>query len=41
MLKGKGKNISNRKQGYSASSEPSYHTITSPGYPQYTGKARL
>ena len=32
MAKGKGKNISNRNQGYLASSEPSSPTIASPGY---------
>jgi hypothetical protein len=33
MARGKGKNISNRKQGYMASSEPSSHTTASPEYP--------
>ena len=32
MVKGKGKNISNRIQGYLASSEPSSPTTASPGY---------
>jgi hypothetical protein len=32
-VRGKGKNISNRNQGYLASSEPSSPTIASPGYP--------
>jgi hypothetical protein len=33
MVRGKGKNISNRNQGYLASSEPSFPTIVSSGYP--------
>jgi hypothetical protein len=33
MVRGKHKNISNRNQGYLASSEPSSPTIASPGYP--------
>jgi chromosome segregation ATPase len=33
MVRGKGKNISNRNQGYLASSEPS-STTASPGYPK-------
>ena len=33
MVRGKGKNISNRNQGYLASSEPSSPTTASPGYP--------
>ena len=32
MVRGKGKNISSRNQGYLASSEPSSHTTASPGY---------
>ena len=32
MVRGKRKNISNRNQGYLASSEPNSPTITSPGY---------
>jgi hypothetical protein len=32
MARGKSKNISNRKQGYLASSEPSSLTTTRPGY---------
>jgi hypothetical protein len=32
MGRGKGKNISNRNQGYLASSEPSSSTTASPGY---------
>jgi hypothetical protein len=32
MVRGKCKNISNRNQGYLATSEPSYHTTASPGY---------
>jgi hypothetical protein len=33
MERGKGKNKSNRNQGYLASSEPSFPTTTIPGYP--------
>jgi hypothetical protein len=33
MARGKGKNISNRNQGYLASSETSSPTIVRPGYP--------
>jgi hypothetical protein len=33
MARSKGKNISNRNQGYLASSEPSSPTTASPGYP--------
>jgi hypothetical protein len=33
MAKGKHKNISNRNQGYLASSEPSSPTMVNPGYP--------
>ena len=33
MVRGKGKNISKRNQGYLASSEPSSHTTVNPGYP--------
>ena len=33
MERGKGKNISNRNQGYLASSEPSSPMTASPGYP--------
>jgi hypothetical protein len=33
MARGKGKNISNRNQGYLASSEPSSPTTVSTGYP--------
>jgi hypothetical protein len=33
MARGKGKKISNRNQGYKASSEPSSSTAGSPGYP--------
>jgi hypothetical protein len=32
MAKDKSKNISNRNQGYLASSEPSYPNMASPGY---------
>jgi hypothetical protein len=38
MVRGKGKNISNRKQGYLASSEPSTPTTASPGYPNILEK---
>jgi hypothetical protein len=34
ILRGKGKNISNRNEGYLESSEPSSPTIASPGYPK-------
>jgi hypothetical protein len=34
MARGKGKNISNRNQGYLASSEPSSPTTASPAYPK-------
>ena len=33
MVRGKDKNISNRNQGYLASSEPRSPTTVSPGYP--------
>jgi hypothetical protein len=33
MVKGKGKKISNKNQGYLESSEPSSPTTASPGYP--------
>jgi hypothetical protein len=33
MAKGKGKNLTNRNQDYSPSSEPSTPTSASPGYP--------
>jgi gas vesicle protein len=33
MVRGKGKNISNRNQGYLELSEPSSPTTSSPGYP--------
>jgi hypothetical protein len=33
MARGKGKNISNRNQDYSTSSEPSSPNAASPGYP--------
>ena len=33
MVKGKHKNLNNRKKDHSASSEPSTPTTTSPGYP--------
>ena len=38
MMRGKGKNISNRNQGYLESSEPSSPTTVSPGYPNTPGK---
>jgi hypothetical protein len=41
MSRGKQKNISNRNQGYLASSEPNSPPIASPGYPQHTRKARF
>ena len=41
MVKGKHKNLTNRNQGYLASSEPSSPTTESPGYPQHIGKARF
>jgi hypothetical protein len=40
MVGGKLKNISNRNQGYLASSEPNSPTIASSGY-HHTGKARF
>jgi hypothetical protein len=36
MVRGKGKNISNRNQGKLASSEPSSPITASPGYPNTT-----
>ena len=41
MLRGKLKNISNRSQGYLASSEPNSPTIASPGYPNTPEKQDL
>ena len=38
MVRVKGKNISNRKQGYLASSEPSSPTTMSHGYPNILEK---
>jgi hypothetical protein len=38
MVRGKGKNISNRNQGYLALSESSSPTIASPRYPNTPGK---
>jgi hypothetical protein len=38
MVRGKGKHISNRKQGYLASSEPSSPTTMSHGYPNILEK---
>jgi hypothetical protein len=41
MARGKHKNLSNRNQGYMASSEPSFLTTAIPGYPHDTWKARF
>jgi hypothetical protein len=41
MAKIKHKNITNRNQGYMASSEPSSPTTTSPGYPNAPEKQNL
>jgi hypothetical protein len=41
MVRGKGKNIINRKQGYLSLSKPSSPTTGNPGYPHNTRKARL
>jgi hypothetical protein len=41
MVRGKGKNISNRNQGYLASSEPNFPTTVSPGYPNTPEKQDL
>jgi hypothetical protein len=38
MLRGKIKNISNRKQSYMASSDPNPPTTASPGYPNKAEK---
>jgi hypothetical protein len=38
MTRGKGKNISNRNQGYLFLSEPSFLTTASPGYPNTSEK---
>jgi hypothetical protein len=38
MVKGKGKDISNKNQGYMASSEPSCPTTANPGYPNIPEK---
>jgi hypothetical protein len=38
MARSKGKNISSRNQGYSASSEPSSSTIAIPAYPNTPAK---
>jgi hypothetical protein len=40
MVGGKHMKISNRNQGYMASSEPNSHTITSPGYTTTGGKSK-
>ena len=41
MVGGKHKNVSNRSQGYLASSEPNSPTIASPGYPNTPEKQDL
>ena len=41
MPRGKGKNISNRNQGYLASSESNSHTTANPGYPNAPEKERF
>ena len=41
MVRDKGKNISNRKQGYLASSEPNSPTIAHSGYPNTQEKQEL
>jgi hypothetical protein len=41
MVKGKYKNLTNRNQDHSASSEPSRPTITNPGYPNTPEKQDL
>jgi hypothetical protein len=41
MARGKGENINNRSQDYLASSEPSFPTKSSPGYPIIPEKVRL
>jgi gas vesicle protein len=41
MVRGKHKNLSNRNQGYLASSEPSSPTIASPGYSNTSEKQDL
>jgi hypothetical protein len=41
MAKGRRKSITNRNQGYMASSEPSSPTTTSPGYPNKQEKQDL
>jgi hypothetical protein len=41
MVKGKCKNIRNRKHGYLASSELSFPTTASPGYPIMLKKERF
>jgi hypothetical protein len=41
MVRGKHKNLSNRNQGYLASSESSSPTIASPGYPNTPEKQDL
>jgi hypothetical protein len=38
MMRVKGKNISNRKQGYLTTLEPSSPTTVSPGYPKIPEK---
>ena len=41
MVKGKHKKLTNRNQGYMASSEPSYPTTASPEYPNTPEKQDL
>jgi hypothetical protein len=41
MVKGKHKNLTNRNQDHSASSEPSIPTTTNPGYPNTPKKQDL
>jgi hypothetical protein len=41
MVKGKYKNVTNRNQGYLASSKPSSSTTTIPGYPNTLEKQDL
>jgi hypothetical protein len=41
MAKGKHKNLTNKNQGYMASSEPSSPTTVSPGYPNILEKQDL
>jgi hypothetical protein len=41
MAKGKDRKLTNRNQGYIASSEPSSPTTANSGYPQHTRKVRF